>query len=46
MKTFLGRNKPNNNFSMLQTNKLKRSRGTIVEVYSELRAINLYMEEV
>ena len=30
---FLGRNKPNNNsFSMLQTNKLKRSRTTVVEV--------------
>ena len=31
---FPGRNKPNNkSLSMLQTNKLKRSRGAVVEVY-------------
>ena len=41
----LGRNKPNNNsFSMLQTNKLKRSLGAVAEVYLfRTWAINLYM---
>ena len=29
---------------MLQTNKLKRSRGTFIEVYYELRVINVYLE--
>ena len=30
--------------SMLQTNKLKRSRSTVVEAYYELMAINLCLE--
>ena len=43
---FLGRHKPNNKFSRFykQTNKKDHVAQLLKYIYSELRAINLYME--